>query len=40
VRRFAANPLNVGFMELAMMLSQMPTEKLRNMGESILNITM
>ncbi|MDZ4764748.1 MAG: helix-turn-helix transcriptional regulator [Chloroflexota bacterium] len=40
VRRFAASPLNVGFMELAMMLSQMPTERLRSMGESILNITM
>lgn len=40
VRRFAANPLNVGFMELAMMLSTMPTERLRRMGESILNITM
>lgn len=40
IRRFAANPLNVGFIELAMMLSQMPTERLRSMGESLLNITM
>jgi transcriptional regulator with XRE-family HTH domain len=40
VRKFAASPLNVGFMELAMMLSEMPTERLRKMGESILNITM
>lgn len=40
VRRFAANPLNVGFIEIAMMLAQMPTDRLRRVGESVLNITM
>jgi transcriptional regulator with XRE-family HTH domain len=40
VRAFASNPLNVGFIELAMMLASMPVERLRDMGESILNITM
>ncbi len=40
VRRFAANPLNIGFIEIAIMLSQMPTDKLRRVGESVLNITM
>ncbi len=40
VRRFAANPLNIGFIEIAIMLSQMPTDKLRRIGESVLNITM
>jgi transcriptional regulator with XRE-family HTH domain len=40
IRLFAANPLNVGFIEIAMMLSQMPTDRLRRIGESVLNITM
>lgn len=40
IRAFAANPLNVGFVEIAMMLSQMPTDRLRRVGESVLNITM
>lgn len=40
VRRFAANPLNAGFIEFAVMLSQMPTDKLRQMAESMLEITM
>lgn len=40
VRAFAANPLHVGFIEIAMMLSQMPADRLRRIGESILNITM
>lgn len=40
IRVFAANPLNVGFIEIAMMLAQMPANRLRNVGESILNITM
>lgn len=40
LRQFAANPINVGFLEIASMLSQMPTERLRRIGESILNITM
>ncbi len=39
LRRFAANPLNLGFIEIALMLSQMPTDKLRRVGESVLNIT-
>lgn len=40
LRRFAANPLHVGFLEIAMLLSQMPADRLRRVGESILNITM
>jgi transcriptional regulator with XRE-family HTH domain len=40
LRQFAANPLNIGFIEIAMMLSQMPTDRLRRVGESVLNITM
>jgi transcriptional regulator with XRE-family HTH domain len=40
VRQFAANPINVGFIEIAMLFSQMPTDRLRRVGESVLNITM
>lgn len=40
VRQFAANPLNLGFIEIAIMLSQMPADRLRRVGESVLNITM
>ncbi len=40
LREFAANPTNIGFIELAYMLSQMPADKLRKMGESMLDITM
>jgi transcriptional regulator with XRE-family HTH domain len=40
IRQFAANPLNIGFIEIAIMLSQMPTDRLRRVGESVLNITM
>ncbi|NDJ62210.1 MAG: transcriptional regulator [Chloroflexi bacterium] len=40
LRQFAANPLNLGFIEIALMFSQMPTDKLRRVGESVLNITM
>ncbi len=40
VRRFAANPLNLGFIEIAIMFSQMPADKLRKVGESVLNISM
>jgi transcriptional regulator with XRE-family HTH domain len=40
VRRFAANPRNLGFIEIAIMLSQMPADRLRRVGESVLNITM
>lgn len=39
IRRFAANPLNLGFIEIAIMLSQMPTDRLRRIGESMLDIT-
>ena len=40
IRQFASNPLNVGFIEIAILFSQMPTDRLRRVGESILNITM
>jgi transcriptional regulator with XRE-family HTH domain len=40
VRQFAANPVNIGFIEIAIMLSKMPTEQLRRVGESMLEITM
>ena len=40
LRRFAANPLNAGFIEIAMVLSELPAERLRHIGESMLNITM
>lgn len=40
IRRFIANPLNVGFIEIAILFSQMPADKLRRVGESVLNISM
>jgi len=40
VRKFVANPLNLGFIEIAIMFSQMPADKLRNIGASVLNISM
>lgn len=40
VRKFAANPLNIGFLEIAILFSQMPADKLRRVGESVLNISM
>jgi len=40
VRAFAANPLNVGFIHIAVLLSQMPADRLRQVGASILDITM
>jgi hypothetical protein len=40
IRQFAANPINVGFIEIAILFSQMPTDQLRRVGESVLNITM
>lgn len=40
IRRFAANPLNLGFIEIAILFSQMPADKLRKVGESVLNISM
>lgn len=39
VREFAANPVNIGFIEVALMLSKMPVDKLRSVGASILDIT-
>ncbi|MCK6579117.1 MAG: helix-turn-helix domain-containing protein [Anaerolineae bacterium] len=38
IRRFAANPLNIGFIEIAIMFSQMPADRLRKIGESALSI--
>ena len=40
VRAFASNPVNIGFIHIAMMLSQMPSDRLREVGASILDITM
>ncbi len=40
IRQFAADPLNIGFIEIAIMFKQMPTEKLRRVAESMLEITM
>lgn len=40
IRKFAANPLNIGFIEIAIMFSQMPADRLRKIGESVLNISM
>jgi transcriptional regulator with XRE-family HTH domain len=40
LRRFASNPLNIGFIEIALAFSQMSPDKLRRVGESVLNITM
>ncbi len=40
IQDFAANPLNIGFIEIAALLSTMPTDRLRRIGESVLNITL
>ncbi len=40
VRSFAADPVNIGFIHIAIMLSKMPTDRLRKVGESILDITL
>lgn len=40
LRAFVTNPLNAGFIEIARMFSQMPTDKLRKVGEAFLDITM
>jgi transcriptional regulator with XRE-family HTH domain len=40
VREFAADPINIGFIHIAVMLSRMPTNQLREVGASILDITM
>jgi len=39
-RAFAANPLNVGFLKIALMFSKMPTDDLRKVAEGMLDITM
>lgn len=40
VREFAANPLNIGFIKIAITFSQMPVEKLRQAAEGMLEISM
>lgn len=40
VREFASNPVNIGFIHIAVMLSKMPTDRLREVGASIVEITM
>jgi len=40
VRAFAANPLNIGFIQIAMSFSKMPTDELREIAEGMLEITM
>jgi transcriptional regulator with XRE-family HTH domain len=40
MRAFASDPKNVGFIDIALMFSRMPTERLRQIGASILDITM
>jgi len=39
-RNFVADPINIGFVNIAVMLSKMPAEQLRQVGASILDITM
>lgn len=39
VRNFAANPLNIGFIEIAILFSQMPADRLRSVGASFLDIS-
>lgn len=39
-REFAANPLNIGFIKIAMTFAKMPTEQLRKVAEGLLDITM
>jgi transcriptional regulator with XRE-family HTH domain len=40
VREFAANPLNIGFIEIAIMFSKLPVDSLRRVGENMLNIAL
>lgn len=40
LRKFASNPLNLGFLRIALMFSKMPTEELRKVAEGMLEITM
>jgi transcriptional regulator with XRE-family HTH domain len=39
LRQFAANPINIGFIEIALMFSQMPIDKLKRIATSMLDIT-
>jgi transcriptional regulator with XRE-family HTH domain len=40
LRQFAANPTNIGFIEIAYAFSQMPRDSLKSIAESILDITL
>lgn len=40
VREFVADPRNIGFIHIAVLLSKMPVDRLREVGASILDITM
>lgn len=40
LREFASNPSNLGFMQIAVMFSKMPTDDLRDIAEGLLEITM
>jgi transcriptional regulator with XRE-family HTH domain len=40
VREFAANPLNIGFIKIAITFSQMPVDQLRKAAEGMLEIAM
>lgn len=39
-RSFVSNPVNIGFIEIALMFSHMPTDRLRKIAEGLLEITM
>jgi len=40
LREFASNPSNLGFIQIAVMFSKMPTDDLRKIAEGLLEITM
>ena len=40
IRHFAANPLNLGFIKIAMLFGKMPAEELRKVAEGLLEIAM
>ncbi len=40
IRQFAANPLNLGFLKIAMMFGKMPAKELRQIAAGILEISM
>jgi transcriptional regulator with XRE-family HTH domain len=40
LRQFAANPVNIGFIRIAYLFAKMPVEQLRQIGESIVDITL